>query len=195
MTAVLLLLAGALVGIATGLAIARVHPRPHPHARRPATTRRILLPFTTTTLSCRALEAALRLAQAEEATLMPAFLATVPLTLSLDSALPRQSTIGLPLLEVIEQRAAAAGVPVDARVQSGRSYRHALARILDTERFDRVILSAADDPRTGLSGPDLLWLLDHTDGEVMILRPARAGGNRTAGVTAPNWPSRSVGQA
>jgi hypothetical protein len=32
--------------------------------------------------------------------------------------------------------------------------------------------SAADDPRTGLSGEDLLWAIDHANAEVMILRPA-----------------------
>ena len=35
-----------------------------------------------------------------------------------------------------------------------------------------MIVSAADDPRGGLSGDDLLWLLDNADAEVMILRPA-----------------------
>lgn len=112
-------------------------------------TRQILLPFTGTTLSRRALEAAIRLAKADEATLMPAFLATVPLTVSLESPLPEHSRVGMPLLEVVEQRAAAEGVPIDSRVQPGRSYRHALARLLERERFDRVIISAADNPRTG----------------------------------------------
>jgi hypothetical protein len=35
-----------------------------------------------------------------------------------------------------------------------------------------VISSAADDPRSGLSGDDLLWAIDHAYAEVMILRPA-----------------------
>jgi hypothetical protein len=78
----------------------------------------------------------------------------------------------MPLLEAIEQRAAAQEVPVDARVERGRSYRHALSRLLERERFDRVIISAADDPRRGLSGDDLLWAIDNANAEVMILRPA-----------------------
>ena len=103
---------------------------------------------------------------------MPAFLATVPLTLPLESSLPQQYLIGMPLLETIEQRATAEGIAVDSRVQAGRTYRHALARLLEHEQFDRVIISATGKPRVGLSGPDLLWLLDHTQAEVMILRPA-----------------------
>ena len=169
--ALLLLLAGVALGVAGGLAIPRVRGGAE-RAARPTATRQILLPFTGTTLSRRALEAALRLARIEQATLMPAFLATVPLHLSLESPLPRQCNVGMPLLEAIEQRAAAERIPVDARVERGRSYRHALSRLLEQERFDRVIISATDDPRIGLSGGDLLWLLDHASAEVMILRPA-----------------------
>jgi len=33
-------------------------------------------------------------------------------------------------------------------------------------------LSTADDARTGLSGRDLLWTLEHANAEVLILRPA-----------------------
>jgi nucleotide-binding universal stress UspA family protein len=171
MIAPLLLAVGVLAGLAAGLVAPRVHVR---SARdpRPTTTRQILLPFTGTTLSRRALEAAMRLAKVDDATLMPAFLATVPLHQTLESPLPKQCEIGMPLLEAIEQRAAAQHIPVDARVERGRSYRHALSRLLEEERFDRVIISAADDPRTGLSGDDLLWVIDHANAEVMILRPA-----------------------
>ena len=46
------------------------------------------------------------------------------------------------MLEAIEQRASAQGVPVDARIERGRSYRHALARLLEQESFDRVVVPA-----------------------------------------------------
>ena len=49
---------------------------------------RILLPFSNQAISRRAFDAAIRLAQAEGATLMPAFLARVPRNLPLDSPLP-----------------------------------------------------------------------------------------------------------
>ena len=91
---------------------------------------RILLPFTNQAISRRAFEAAIRLAQAEGATLMPAFLARVPRNLPLDSPLPGACAVGMPLLEAIEQRATAEGIPVDARVSRGRTYRDALQRLL-----------------------------------------------------------------
>jgi nucleotide-binding universal stress UspA family protein len=170
--ALLLTLAALLIGLGCGLVLPRLRARRARDEARPTATRQILLPFTGTTLSRRALEAAMRLARVEDATLMPAFLATVPLHQQLDSPLPKQCEVGMPLLEAIEQRAAAQHIPVDARVQRGRSYRHALSRLLDSEQFDRVIISAADDPRRGLSGEDLLWAIDHANAEVLILRPA-----------------------
>lgn len=163
------------VGVSLGLLLAARLPalvRRAPRSQERTTTRRILLPFTGTTVSRRTLDAALRLARVDDATLMPAFLASVPLTLSLDSPLPNQCTIGMPLLEAIEQRAAAQDVAVDARVERGRSYRHALTRLLERESFDRVIVSATSDPRVGLSGDDLAWLLQHAKAEVLILRAA-----------------------
>jgi nucleotide-binding universal stress UspA family protein len=132
---------------------------------------RILLPFTGTAVSRRALDAALRLARAENATLMPAFLATVPKQLPLQAALPRQAGIGMPVLEAIEQIATRADVPVDARVARGRSYRHALQKLLEEERFDRVVVPATSNPNGGLSGDDLVWLLERAPAEVVILRP------------------------
>jgi hypothetical protein len=139
--------------------------------RRPPLTagpRRILFPFAGHTLSQHALDAALRLALAEDATLVPVFLAPVPLQLPLDSPLPRQCTEGLPLLETIEQRAAAVGVPVDARVDRGRTVRHAMREAIRHERFDRLVIAAGD----GFRSDDVAWLLDHAPGEVVIIRPA-----------------------
>ncbi|HEU4598632.1 MAG TPA: universal stress protein [Solirubrobacterales bacterium] len=138
----------------------------------PQPIHQILLPFTGTEISRRAVDAALRLARAEEATLMPAYLATVPKQLPLDCAIPTEAARAMPMLEAIEQRATGQGVPVDARVERGRSYRHALARLLDQERFDRVIVPATADPHAGLSGDDLIWLLEKAPAEVVILRPA-----------------------
>jgi nucleotide-binding universal stress UspA family protein len=131
----------------------------------------ILLPFTGQAISRRALDAALRLAKAENAILMPAYLAIVPMHLPLDTPLPRAASKSMPLLEAIEQRAAAQGVPVDARIEVGRSYRHALLRLLDEETFDRVVVPATALPGVGFSGEDLVWLLEQAPAEVVILRP------------------------
>jgi hypothetical protein len=133
---------------------------------------RILLPFTNQAISTRALQAAIRLAHAEGSTIVPAFLARVPRNLPIDSPLPAACMVGMPLLEAIEQRAAAEGVPVDSRVSRGRTYRDALERLLAQEHFDRVIVSATGSPRQGLSQDDLAWLLGNVPAEVLILRPA-----------------------
>jgi len=138
----------------------------------------ILLPFTGTEISRRALDAAMRLARAEGATLMPAYLATVPNRLPLDCAIPTEAAKAMPMLEAIEQRATAQGVPVDARIERGRSYRHALRRLLEQERFDRVVVPATRGGQSGLSGDDLVWLLEKAPAEVLILRPADSDENR-----------------
>jgi nucleotide-binding universal stress UspA family protein len=134
-------------------------------------SRRILFPFVGSTLSQRALDAALRLARAEGATLMPVFLARVPLTLPLDSPLPRQAAVCLPLQEAIEHRAAAFGVPVDARVERGRTYRHALRQTIATERFERIVMAAASNGGPGFGPDDVAWLLATAPGEIVVLRP------------------------
>jgi len=163
-----------IAALALGLAAGYWLP-PHGRRRRaerPVAVRRILLPFTGQDISRRSFEAAVRLAKAENATIMPAFLARVPRTLPLDSPLPGQCANGMPLLEAIEQRAAAEGIPVDSRVARGRTYRDALRRLLEQEPFDRIIVSATESRRTGLSADDLEWLLERVPAEVLILRPA-----------------------
>jgi nucleotide-binding universal stress UspA family protein len=164
----------ALAAAASGLAVGRLlpHQRRGKKAERPKPVRTILLPFTGKAISRRAFEAAVRLATAENATIVPAFLARVPRTLPIDSPVPAQCAGGMPLLEAIEQRASAQGLTVDSRVARGRSYRDALGRLLAQEHFDRVIVSATDSPRIGLSSEDLEWLLERVPAEVLILRPA-----------------------
>ena len=157
------------VGLAAGWVVL-------PRSRRrtsplPRGTRRILLPFTGMAISRRAFDAAVRLARVEEATIMPAYLARVPRTLALDAPLPNLCLQAMPLLETIEQRAGAQGVPVDARIIRGRTYRDALRRMLEAEPVDRVIVSATSNSRKGLSADDLEWMLEKVPAEVLILRP------------------------
>lgn len=157
-------------GLAGGYLIARSRRRGR-RSERPQAIRQILLPFTGTAISRRAVDAALRLARAEEATLMPAYLATVPMQLPLDCAIPGEAAKAMPMLEVIEQRATGQGVRIDSRIERGRSYRHALARLLDRERFDRVVVPVTAEAGAELSGDDLVWLLEKAPAEVLILRP------------------------
>jgi hypothetical protein len=143
-------------------------------SRVPVTgTHRILFPFVAQALSPRALDAALRLANAEEATLVPVFLARVSFDLPLDTPLPRQSAVCIPLQEAIEQRAAAFGVPVDSRIERGRSYRHALRQTIEVERFDRIVIAAASHGSPGFGPDDVAWLLGNAPGEIVILRPSQ----------------------
>ncbi|MGZ4175642.1 MAG: universal stress protein [Solirubrobacteraceae bacterium] len=166
---IIFLLAAALVALAA-YHLGSLRRRPAAAATRPR-TRRILFPFVASALSQRALDAALRLARAEDSTLLPVFLARVPLTLPLDSPLPRQASVCLPLQEAIEQRASAFGVPVDARVERGRTYRHALRRMIAAERFERIVMAAASDGGPGFGPDDVAWLLAHAPGEIVVLRP------------------------
>jgi nucleotide-binding universal stress UspA family protein len=173
------------LGLAGGFLIAHSrHRRPAPV--EPDAVHHILLPFTGTEISRRAVDAALRLSRAEGATLMPAYLAAVPKSLPLDCPIPKEAGRAMAMLEAIEQRAAAKGVPVDARIERGRTYRHALARLLAEEEFDRVIVPAGATGTQGLSGDDLVWLLERAPAEVMILRPG-PDDRRIVGVAAaPN---------
>ena len=164
------ILLGLAVGACGGFALARVRSRTT--SRGAGRVHRILLPFTGTTISRRALDAALRLAGAEDATLVPAYLATVPLSLPLDVPIQREcEKTAFPLLEAIEQRAARAQIRVDSRIERGRSYRDALRRILAEERFDRVIISATPNEHESFSSEDIDWLLKRAPAEVLILRP------------------------
>ena len=157
-----------LLGLALGFLLARRRRGGEAEVVHP-----ILLPFTGTEISRRAIDAALRLARAEGATLMPAYLARVPMSLPLDCAVPKEAGRAMAMLEAIEQRASAQGVPVDARIERGRSYRHALARLLDREAFDRVVVPASNGNGSGgLAGDDLVWLIEKAPAEVLILRPA-----------------------
>jgi nucleotide-binding universal stress UspA family protein len=168
--AIVVAVAALLIGIAVGWWLPPHGRRPGRHGGQPV--RRILLPFTGSAISRRALEAAVRLAKAENAVIMPAFLARVPRTLPLDAPLPAQCSLGMPLLEALEQRAGAQGVAVDSRIARGRSYRDALMHLMDEESFDRIIVSATANPRVGLSNRDIDWLLERAPAEIMILRPA-----------------------
>ena len=112
---------------------------------RSSPLRRIAFPFTGATLSDPALGAALRVAHAEGATLVPVYLALVPLDLALEVPLRAECEAALPLLEAIEHRAARAGVAVDSRIERGRSVRHALGMLMQHERFERMVVAAAAD--------------------------------------------------
>lgn len=140
--------------------------RPRPGARR------ILIPFTGGTLERTVLDAAIRIAQAEDATLVPAYLLLVPLRYAEDSPLADEVRVAMPWLEAVEHAAHRAGVPVDARIEKGRTPTHALQRLWAVEGFDRVIAPAPVSTGGGFSPKDLTWILAHAPAETLVLRPA-----------------------
>jgi hypothetical protein len=164
---VVVLLAGLVAGAAGAvLVVRRRHGKEEPAAGR------ILFPYVGTQLSLAALDAALRIARVEHATLVPAYLVPVPMTRTLDAPMPRDCGRAFELQEAIEQRAAAAGIPVDGRIGPGRTVRHALRSLVEAERFDRIVVAAGTAHTDGLSAADVAWLLEHAPGEVVVLRPA-----------------------
>jgi hypothetical protein len=109
-------------------------------------TRRILVPFTGGELDGRVLAAAIRVSQAERATLVPAYLLVVPLRLPPDAPMEAEVARAMPLLEAVEYAALRAGVPVDARIEKGRTPTHALQQIWEKEPFTRIIWCCALRP-------------------------------------------------
>ncbi len=132
---------------------------------------RILVPFTGGKLEPTVLDAAIRLAHAEEATLVPAYLLVVPLEYAEESPLTDEVGRAMPLLEAVEHAASRAGVHVDARIEKGRSPTHALRRLWDVERFDRVVAPASTDDRGGFTPRELTWILTHAPAETIVLKP------------------------
>ena len=192
--AVVAVLALAAGGVAGWLARSRTTGRTNGGREPEPRVHRILLPFTGLSISRRALEAAMRLALAEDATLMPAFLANVPLQMPLDSPLPKTCGAILPLMEAIEHKATAKGVPVDSRIGRGRSHRDALRRLLAEEKVDRVVVPASVDALSGFTAQDITWLLERAPAEVVVLRPNpsdRAALTGAADQAAKRYPTPS----
>jgi nucleotide-binding universal stress UspA family protein len=69
---------------------------------------------------------------------------------TLDAPMSDEVATAIRLLEAIEHEASRAGVPVDARVESGRTPIHALERLWDVENFDRVVIPAPAGREPGL---------------------------------------------
>lgn len=132
---------------------------------------RLLVPFTGGALDRTVLEAALRIARAEEAVLVPAYLLVLPFDLGPDAPAARQVEAAMPLLEAVEIAALEAGVPVDARIERGRTPIHALQRLWEVERFDRIVAPAPVGRSPGFTAKELSWMLTNAPTETLILRP------------------------
>jgi hypothetical protein len=168
MTIVLIAAVVLLAAVATALLLGR---RRQPPARPGA--ERVLVPFTGGALDARVLAAGIRIARAEHATLVPAYLIVVPLEQQQDAPMQQQVATAMPLLEAVEHAALRAGVPVDARVESGRTPVHALKRLWEAEHFDRIVVPAPPGRAngSGFTPKDLTWMLTNAPSETLILRP------------------------
>jgi nucleotide-binding universal stress UspA family protein len=119
------------------------------------------------------LDAALRIARAEGAVLVPAYLLVLPLEFSLESPVHHDELRrAMPILEAVELAARRAGVPVDARIERGRSPIDVLQRLWEVETFDRIVVPAPAPGHAGFTAKDLAWMLMHGPGEILVLRPA-----------------------
>ena len=121
------------------------------------------------------LDAAIRIARAEEAVLVPAYLLIVPLRYGEDSPLKDEVKLAMPVLEAVEHAALRAGVPVDARSEKGRTLMHALRRLWEVERFDRIVAPAPVNGGGGFTEKELAWLLANAPIETLVLKPTPAG--------------------
>jgi len=171
--ALVVALAVLVVVLAAALAYRSRPPRP---LRAPRTARRILLPFTGDSLDPTVLNAAIRIARAEDAVLVPAYLLRVPLEYAEGSPVTKEVGVAMPLLEAVEHAALRCGVPVDARIEKGRTPTHALGRLWEFEHFDRVIAPAPvqthSGARGGFTAKDLTWILSHAPAETLVLKPS-----------------------
>jgi hypothetical protein len=136
----------------------------------PADAHRILVPFSGS-LDPTVLDAAIRLARAEDAVLVPAYLLIVPLQYAEEAPLREQVAVAMPLLEAVEHAALRAGVPVDARIEKGRTFPHALKRLWEVERFYRIVAPAPTSGRGGFNEKELAWLLTNAPSETIVLKP------------------------
>ena len=130
------------------------------------------MPFTGGTLDPTVLAAAIRIAQAQEATLVPAYLLRVPLQYPEDTPLANEVEVALPLLEAVEHAALRHGVPVDARIEKGRTPTHALKRLWDVEDFDWIVAPAESGGNGGFTSKDVTWILAHAPSETLVLKPS-----------------------
>jgi hypothetical protein len=165
-------LEAALTAAALGLAAVAVALfRRRPRIERRDRVARILVPFTGGALDPTVLTAAIRIARAEDATLVPAYLIVIPMELAEDAPMQQQVESAIPLLEAVEHAALRGGVPVDARVESGRTPIHALQRLWDHEHFDRIVVPAPIGRNPGFAARDMTWMLTHAPSQTLILRP------------------------
>ena len=171
MTAAVVALVALVVVLAAALIVVYARRARRPR-RRPVdgSARRVLVAFSGS-LDPTIVDAAIRIAKADEAVLVPAYLLVVPLRYAEDSPLREEVQMAMPFLEAVEHAALRAGVPVDARIEKGRTLTHALKRLWEVESFDRIIAPAPTNGHGGFTEKELAWVLTHAPSETVVLKP------------------------
>jgi hypothetical protein len=179
--------------VTAALAPVRLYRRLWRRRRPRPGSRRVLVAFTRGHLEPTVLDAAIRFARAEEATLVPAYLIVIPMQFALDAPMSQEVSMAIPLVEAVEHAASRAGIPVDARLESGRTPIHALERLWNVEHFDRIVIPAPAGREPGFTPKELLWMLTNAPSATLILRPdpaLRAAEVRAVGERTRLAPSR-----
>ena len=133
------------------------------------------VPYVGTQLSLSALDAALRIARIEDATLVPAYLAPVPMSMPLSAPI-RALWPGVRASGGDRASRGRGGHP-GRRPHRPRPHRPPRAAAA-CSRPSATTASSSPPPRPdtdGLSAADVAWLLEHAPGEVVV-RPARRRG-------------------
>ena len=118
------------------------------------------------------LDAAIRIARAEDATLVPAYLIVIPLEYPLDA--PMQQRGARWRCRCSRRSSTPRCGPAYPSTRASRAAArpiHALQRLWDAERFDRIVVPAPAGGSHGFTPKELHWMLVHAPSETVILRP------------------------
>lgn len=115
--------------------------------------RRILVPIGETIPSERAVEFACRLGQEQKAELVLVHVITVPYSMSLDTALPRQEKASQEFLDIGCQIASRFGVRAKTRIVRHRNAADGVLQVAREEQVDMIVLGVGQKRRV----PGLDW--------------------------------------
>jgi nucleotide-binding universal stress UspA family protein len=116
-------------------------PLPVVTARRSvAAIHRILVPTVEAMASERAVELACRLGEAQKAEIILVYVVEVPLTLSLDTAMPDQETKGREALNTAEFIVKQHGLPVHSRMMHQRYAADGIIQLAKEEEVDAIVI-------------------------------------------------------
>lgn len=163
MIEVVVALAALVVALAAALAY---RSRPPSALRIPRMARRILLPFTVARSTRPSWTPRSESHRPKTPCSSPPTCSSSRSSTAKDSPLHEQVAVAIPPFEAIEHRALRCGIPVDARIEKGRTPTHALARLFQVEQFDQVVAPAPANGGGGFTPKDLTWIL-------ILPRPSR----------------------